>query len=212
MSDLVSFRPRLAAGLVLALLGLPAWAGLGPANTGVDVQGRPLAPAAVDPHYRVSYAAVFGPQAYAVPVQRLGDVEGMASSWLALVPQGQLSPDPARDGHVIWRTEFELDPASAGRARIVGRWAADEQGLAIRLNGVAVAGVPAASAQVWQAFHIERGFVAGRNVLEFDTLSAASSSGLRVEMRTELPGAGSEALMLGALSLTALRRRCGSLA
>lgn len=210
MFDFVSSSPRLAAGLVLALAGLPAWAGLGPANTGVDAQGRPLAPAAVDPHYRISYAAVFGPQAYAVLPQNDGDVAGQASSWLAPVPQGQASADPARDSLVIWRTEFELDAGAAGRARILGRWAADEHGLAIRLNGVAVAGVPAGSAQVWREFRIEHGFVAGRNVLEFDTLSSAPSSGLRVEMHTELASAGSESLMLGALGLTVLRRRSGS--
>lgn len=212
MPYLVLSRPRLAAGLLLALAGLPAWAALGPANTGVDAQGRPLAAAAIDPHYRISYAAAFGPEAYAVQPQSLRDVDGTASSWLAPVPQGQFSADPARDGLVTWRTEFELDASSASRARILGRWAADEQGLAIRLNGVTVAGVPASAAQVWREFRIERGFVAGRNVLEFDTLSMASSSGLRVEMRTELAGAGSEALVLGALGLTALRRRNGSLA
>jgi hypothetical protein len=212
MSDLVLSCPRLAAGLLLSLAGLSALAGPGPANTRVDADGRPLAAAAVDPHYRISYSAAFGTQAYAVPPQNAGDVDGPASSWLAPVPQGSFGADPARDGLVTWRTEFELDAADAGRLRIHGRWAADEQGLAIRLNGVAVAGVPAGSPQTWREFRIERGFVAGRNVLEFDTLSAAPSSGLRVEMRSELPGSGSEALMLGALGMTALRRRGGSVA
>ena len=69
-----------------------------------------------------------------------------------------------------------------------------------------VAGIAVAQADAWHSFSIAGGFVAGDNVLVFDTLSTQSPTGLRVEV-TAVPEPGSAALLLGGALVLTLRLR-----
>jgi hypothetical protein len=97
------------------------------------------------------------------------------------------------------------------RGHLAGRWAADDSGLQIRLNGVAVPGVAVAQYDQWTFFSIDAGFVDGINTLEFDTLSTQSPTGLRVEFSESnfaVPEPGSWALFgAGLLGIASVARR-----
>lgn len=213
---------RLRRGMLLALLGFSplAFAHLGPYNTGVDASGKPLAGAALDAHYQIVGSPVFGPGSYAV---RAGDgapitaggwvLDTPDSSWLVPTPAIVFADQPGLSDAITWRTEFTLSAAEAAALQIQGRWAADDSGLAIRLNGVAI---NSATAQFdhWTSFGISSGFVAGVNVLEFDTLSTQSPTGLRVEMASSVPEPTGAWLMLCGLPVLLVwqRRRAGAAA
>lgn len=185
----------------------------GPYNTGVDDAGAPLASYAVDPHYQIVSPAVFGP-AYA-----FHDADGAplggppAGSWVAdglagasswITPSAALYITDAPDGstdRITYRTTFDLSAYSAPAWQISGRWSADDGGVAIRLNGVALSGFTVPDYTGWQAFTITQGIGPGVNVLEFDTLSTQSPTGLRVEMLTSaVPEPGAWALWLAGLA------------
>ncbi|MEK8048886.1 PEP-CTERM sorting domain-containing protein [Ideonella sp. DXS22W] len=189
-------RAALALGVLLAAAGPVLAARPGPYNTGVDNAGAPLASYAVDPHYQIVSPSVFGPgyafhDADGAPLGGppagawLTDGLAGASSWIT--PSAALYITDAPDGstdRITYRTTFDLSAYSAPAWQIVGRWAADDGGVAIRLNGMALSGFTVPDATGWQAFTITQGILPGVNVLEFDTLSTQSPTGLRVEMLT----------------------------
>lgn len=218
---------RVACAAALGALLCPTGAALaaqpGPYNTGVDDAGAPLASHAVDPHYQIVSPAVFGP-AYAFHDADGAPMGGPAlgGSWVAdglagasswITPSDTLYITDAPDGstdRITYRTRFDLSAYSAPAWKISGRWSADDGGVAIRLNGVALTGFTVPDHTGWQAFEISSGILPGLNVLEFDTLSTQSPTGLRVEMLTSaVPEPGAWALMLGGLLLVgqAGRRR-----
>jgi hypothetical protein len=205
-------RTALALGAVLAAVGPARAAQPGPYNTGVDDAGAPLASDAVDPHYQIVSPAVFG-AAYA-----FHDADGAplggppAGSWVAdslagasswITPSASLyivdAPDGSTD-RITYRTRFDLSAFSAPAWKISGRWSADDGGVAIRLNGVALTGFSVPDYSGWQAFEITQGILPGANVLEFDTFSTQSPTGLRVEMLTSaVPEPGTWLLWLAGL-------------
>lgn len=208
-----------ALALAAALLAAPAWAAdPGPFGTGLDASGAPLAQDAVDPHYVIVGSSVFGPAAY---VKRSGAPldngawinDSTASSWLVPAVDFFFTDQPGVTDSITYRTQFDLSAFSAPGWRIDGRWAADDSGLTIRLNGALVPGVAVAQADQWTSFSITSGILPGLNTLEFTTLSTVSPTGLRVEMTTTplpVPEPSTWLLMGAGLALVALRRRGGA--
>jgi hypothetical protein len=68
-----------------------------------------------------------------------------------------------------------------GSNMIEGKWAADNSGVAIRLNGVSL-GLSAPGYAPLAPFTIETGFLAGKNTLDFEILDSGCPNGLRVEL------------------------------
>jgi hypothetical protein len=206
-----------ALALAAAILCAPALAANpGPFGTGLDASGAPLAQNAVDPHYEIVGSAFFGPAAYAklsgAPIDNGAWINNSAAStWLVPDPDFFFLDQAGVTDTITYRTTFDLSAFSAPGWRIDGRWAADDSGLTIRLNGVVVPGTAVAQADQWANFSITSGILPGLNTLEFTTFSTVSPSGLRVEMTTTaVPEPGAWALMAAGLGLVALRRRGGA--
>ena len=204
----------------LTLTALPAAQaaanGLGPFNTGVNASGAQLAQDAVDPHYQIVGSAVFGPSAFAKrtgsPIDNSAWInDSTASTWLVPAVDFFFPDQPALTDSITYRTEFDLSASPAPGWRIDGRWAADDSGLTIKLNGVAVAGLGVAQADQWRNFSIASGILPGLNTLEFTTFSTLSPTGLRVEMlTTAVPEPGTWALwMAGLMGVAVVARRRG---
>ncbi len=213
-----SLGSALRAALIPAALALSSWAALaGPVvfNTGVDASGTPLSGNAVDPHYTIvnpSPVGPFSPNAYAV---RSADaptlitpgvwlLDNALSSWLVPVVGVFFADVPGVTDNITYRTSFDLTGYDFATAQIDGQWATDDSGLAIRLNGVAVPGVGVAQHDLWTAFAINGGFLAGINTLEFDTRSTLSPTGLRVEMNGHFTPTDNRVPEPGSLALAAL--------
>ncbi len=212
-------RGLAALGTTVLLLAAPlaASAGPGPYNTGLDAAGAVLASNAVDPHYQITRPALFGPtyakhDADGPPLNAGGwllDAQGSGSAWLVPSPDFFFGDVPGVTDLITWRTSFDLSGYDFASGHINGRWAADDSGLQIRLNGVSLAGVAVAQHDLWTAFSISGGFVAGVNVLEFDTYSTLNPTGLRVEFESvfaPVPEPGTWALWAGGLLALAWRR------
>ena len=205
-----------ALALAAALLAAPALAANpGPFGTGLDASGAPLAQDAVDPHYTIVGSSVFGPAAYAklsgAPIDNGAWVnDSTASTWLVPSTDFFFLDQAGITDTITYRTTFDLSAYSAPAWRIDGRWAADDSGLTIRLNGVVVPGVAVAQADQWATFAITSGILPGLNTLEFTTFSTVSPTGLRVEMTTSaVPEPTTWLLMAAGLGALALRRRGG---
>lgn len=206
-----------ALALAAALLAAPAQAANpGPFGTGLDASGALLAQNAVDPHYTIVGSSVFGPAAYAklsgAPIDNGAWVnDSAASAWLVPDPDFFFLDQAGITDSITYRTTFDLSAFSAPGWRIDGRWAADDSGLTIRLNGVVVPGTAVAQADRWTGFSITSGILPGLNTLEFTTFSTVSPTGLRVEMTTTpVPEPTTWLLMAAGLGVVALRRRGGA--
>lgn len=206
-----------ALALAAALLAAPAQAANpGPFGTGLDASGALLAQNAVDPHYTIVGSSVFGPAAYAklsgAPIDNGAWVnDSAASAWLVPDTDFFFLDQAGITDSITYRTTFDLSAFSAPGWRIDGRWAADDSGLTIRLNGVVVPGTAVAQADRWTGFSITSGILPGLNTLEFTTFSTVSPTGLRVEMTTTpVPEPTTWLLMAAGLGVVALRRRGGA--
>ena len=103
---------------------------------------------------------------------------------------GDGSPVPDKVTYTF-RTTFELTDVRPETARLRGLFLVDNHLRAIRINGhdVAVPEHPYKSFDLFRAFTISSGFVAGTNVLEFEVENgnpeqpaASSEMGLRVDL------------------------------
>jgi serine/threonine-protein kinase len=158
-------------------------------STGVDGNGTLLTDGQVDPHWTITATptAAVSARAFATlnkwPVGSAWLPNNYQSRWIS--PQAdETTGDPP--GAYIYRTTFDLSGFDLATMRITGRTAADNRVLDVRLNGQSM-GLMAEGFNTFTPFEITRGFIAGRNVLEFivrndgDT-TGANPSGLRVEL------------------------------
>lgn len=166
-------------------------------NTGVDDSKAILPPAAVDPHYTLTASADandLGPDTFTLnPGFPVGPwlAEGPDSRWIA--------PNPAQgvgdnEGSYTYRTTFDLTGYDAAKASITGRWAVDNGGTDILLNGNSLGLANNGGFGAFTDFEIPAGspFVSGVNTIEFIVSNAPSGinpTGFRAEMRgvVELP-------------------------
>lgn len=167
-------------------------------NTGVDDEGKVLAPNRVDPHYKI----IEIPDGITVSSNAFTLVagfpvgpwiaEGPNSRWIA--PRANQSTGSAA-GNYIYRTTFDLTGLDPSKASITGRWVSDNGGVDILINGVALGMANPGNFTAWTEandFSITTGFVVGINTLDFVVNNAGTDinpTGLRVEMRgtVELP-------------------------
>lgn len=191
-----------AALLVICVGSTAAYAGQ-LYNTGVDNFGNPLSNGAVDTHYTVtSSAASLSDLQYLTPNLSTYTVnnDGIFPQDAHWLPQaaddfsawidptvGAQSVDPTSNGIYDYQTTFTLDPGTdLSTILIFGKWAADNCGLDILLNGVSTGNAMSScsGASVYSPFNqwtlfnpIASGFVIGTNTLDFLVENYGQSSG-----------------------------------
>ena len=168
-------------------------------NTGVESRGQPLSENQVDPHYTFSanpflptFAATYvATSAGGFPIPPwLPD--NRSSAWISATTDTIMPGDAGT--YTAYHTRFDLTGSDSGplSAVIVGRWAADNRGGTILLNGRSAVVPAAADFQTWTYFDLRGvGFNPGRNTLEFrvqndpdlsQPFPGPNPAGLRVEM------------------------------
>jgi hypothetical protein len=158
-------------------------------STGVNASGVAAVGGSIDAHYTLIQspeATLPGPNAIVVSKIAVGFWLGPSStsSWIA--PSADQSyptaPVPCNAaGTYAYRTTFDLTGYDPATVRVLGSWAADNSGTAVRLNGVSL-GITAAGYNPMTPFTIASGFVAAVNTLEFEIMDSGCPNGLRVEL------------------------------
>ena len=101
-------------------------------------------------------------------------------------------------------TTFDLTGLNDATALINGRWATDNSGVSIKLNGVSEGfSIPGSSTnnfKSWNEFSISSGFVEGINTLSFTVKNISGPGAFRIE----LTGTGSTVPEPGSLALLGL--------
>lgn len=157
-------------------------------NTGVDAAGRALPDDAMDTHYvlRLGGAqAIAATSAGGFPIPPwIGD--STVSAWISPSPD---TLAPSAGNAYSYVTTFDLTGFNPATARIVGRWATDNNGLDILINGTSTGQFNTTQFSAWTPFAVTSGFVAGLNELRFVVQNGtpgdppgSDPSGLRVEM------------------------------
>jgi len=131
-------------------------------NTGVDDSGRLLPAGSVDPHYQIITPA---PAAQAFVCK-------LDPTWGRNTPTAQwISPSANNKGNQAryeYETKFVVqDLRLISNIQISGRWAADDQGAEVRLNGQVQPNVTQCSFRAFAGFTIDTGFQNGVNTLVF---------------------------------------------
>gem|GEM_PF-446857 len=138
-------------------------------NTGVNDDRTLATGGSVDAHWRMIQSDDTnypGPAALvlhdAYPVQAgTYMLNGPSSKWISASTNGNSQP-----GNYTYRTTFLLDTHKPDTARITGKWAMDNNGVDILLNGVSLGISNNTGFNVWGTFVISNGFVAGLNTLD----------------------------------------------
>jgi hypothetical protein len=163
-------------------------------NSGVDETGFFLTGGAVDPHYWLQSSAdpfYPGPDAFVLYTNVFPMTSyfsnGLFSAWIS--PRTNSSVGNS-NGLYVYRTSFVLDTVDPAHAQLSGRWASDNEGISIILNGVptGISNMVSAAFTTWYPFVITNGFVAGSNVVDF-VVSNGPASG-PTALRAELYGVG----------------------
>ncbi len=159
--------------------------------TGVNDQGVPLPEDETDQHYRILQSR-FNPFFRAFATTSAGGfpvppwlADNRFSAWIS----PSIDTVAFGGGDFVYETRFDLTGLDPATARIAGRWAADNFGTAIELNGNSIPVPTQPDFVTWQPFQIANGFVAGTNILRFvvnnqfdlSTPDGSNSTGLRVE-------------------------------
>jgi hypothetical protein len=180
----------MAAGFVAGLSGQAKAESIATLyNTGVNASRTPLPDGTIgDPHYTLVLAPSGSTTdlrvrtsagGYPIPPWVRDDSR---SAWIG--PNNDPKVDgPA--GHYDYRTTFSMSGLNPSTAHISGRWATDNEGVDILINGVSTGNSNSIS-QTFQSFHpfsIGSGFRPGINTLDFVVNNDGLPTGLRVEMR-----------------------------
>lgn len=85
-------------------------------------------------------------------------------------------------GNYLYTTAFDLTGFNAATAAIEGRWATDNEGVDILLNGISLGFTsPFEGFRNFENFVINKGFIPGLNTLSFVVNNGGGPTGLRVE-------------------------------
>ena len=176
---------------LMALLGgAPLSAHAEVFNTGLDANGAPLAPGAIDPHWQIVASAdpsAPGPNAYVVANSGSASwvPQSSTSGWIR--PKANQSAGMAA-GDYRYRTTFDLTGYDLARVKLQLTIAADNKVPSVRLNGAATLLTFSNGFQQFTTKFLTSGFVPGVNTLEIDVRNSAtgggpSPTGLRCELR-----------------------------
>ena len=190
--------------LILVLIGSAQAAPINIFNTGVDANGDVVTGGTVgDEHYTLTSdpngtitgikTATAISEGYPIGPW-LGD--NSLSSWIGPNTGDLVGPG----GLFTYQTTFDLSGLDHTTASILGRWATDDQGIDILINGTAT-GNTSASFGVFTDFTINSGFIAGVNTLDFVVTNGHGPTGLRVEITNANAVAVDEPYALALLGL-----------
>jgi hypothetical protein len=143
-------------------------------STGLDATHVPLPDGTVDPHYSlIVNPDVASTQAF---VEDSGSFPIVAGPWL---PNSTLTKwigprfntTPSAPGHYTYRTTIDLTQRDPASVRILGRWAVDNTGLDIMVNGVSTGNPQSPGFTGYTSFALSNSptvtFVAGINTIDF---------------------------------------------
>lgn len=177
--------------LCIATLPAPGHPLPGLFNTGVNDLGAPLADDAVDPHYRLTFggtAAYVATEAGGFPIPPWLGSNSM-SAWVSPAADTSGPSDGAGTYNYRYETTFDLTGFNPATARLAGRWATDNQGLDILINGLSTGQSNSVQFAAWTPFQITSGFAAGTNRLVFvvnngspGSVPGSDPTGLRAEV------------------------------
>jgi hypothetical protein len=160
-------------------------------NTGADNNNYFLPGGIVDAHYQLVSSPdpnYPGPVAItmhngAFPLLANYFTNGLFSSWISPRTNDTVGNS---NGYYFYRTAFIMDTTDPTRAQINGRWASDNEGIDIRLNGASlgISNMVSGAFTKFYPFTITNGFIAGSNIIEFVISNgpATGPTALRVEM------------------------------
>ena len=160
-------------------------------NTGVDASSKALPDNIRDSHYlwvqgaTNPYAATAA-GGFPIPPW-LGD--STLSAWISPTLDTVAASDGTGNVRYNYKTTFDLTGFNPATARLSGRWATDNNGVDIILNGVSSGQVNTAQFGAWTPFQITSGFLAGTNELTFVVANGSPGgapgsdpTGLRAEL------------------------------
>lgn len=160
-------------------------------NTGVNAAGRPLTDNTTDPHYSLTFGGSTGyvaTEAGGFPIPPWLGSNSM-STWISPSPDTHGLSDGLGTYNYSYRTSFLLTGMDRSTVRIAGRWATDNNGVNILINGVSTGQSNTSQFASWTPFEITNGFVNGVNTLTFVVNNGSPGSpagtdptGLRVEL------------------------------
>lgn len=171
-------RAAIALGaLAIGFAGAPAGAQVvnipGLFNTGVDAGGTPLVGGAADPHYTILETGL---------AARVFDPPHPAYSAVSPSSRWIWENNGGSPGNVTrtFQTSFDLTGLDPTTALVSGRWAVDNVGVDIFLNGVPMGFTSPGAFTSFTNFLLNSGFVAGVNTLAFRVTDLGAPGGLNV--------------------------------
>lgn len=193
--------------LTLGTASLSSAGSIGLFNTGVDSTGSLLAGGSLDSHYSILETASSGVAIdhYSYPGFGAWLPPTSSSQWIWENRNGQ----PVNVTRTF-RTTFDMSGFELATAVINGRWAADNIGLDILVNGASTGQtIPGsyASFNSWHSFSINSSLlVSGVNTIDFQVQDVGGISGFRAEFLTAtadvaVPDSAATITLLGAVLL-----------
>ncbi len=155
-------------------------------NTGIDAAGNLLPGGALDPLWILRANPDSGSASVFV------GTNGFPGAWLAnsatsewVGPRATLGDADIAAGDYVYRTTFDLTGRDTNTVQVVGRWASDNWGTAVAVNGTPVTVPTSFNYGSWTTFiitHTNVAFLQGTNTLDFTVNnSGAGPTGLRLE-------------------------------
>ncbi len=146
-------------------------------NTGVTAPGTPAPGGSADTHYTIT-ASPTGASAAIVASSIPGSYipNDSNSQWISISAN---TDGPV--GDYTYRTTFNLTGLNPATAVITGRWATDNAGLDILINGISTGNTNTTQFGSFTSFSINSGFIAGVNTLDFIVNNGGGPTGLRVD-------------------------------
>jgi hypothetical protein len=154
-------------------------------NSGIDASGLPIAGGSLDP----AWTFATNPDGGAASVYVGSAIPG---AWLAndttskwIGSRANLTDGAIPLGDYTYRATFDMTGRDTNSVIIIGRWASDNWGTPVRVNGVAVDVPPSFNFNSWTTFTLASSnatFLPGLNTLDFVVNNAGNGpGGLRLE-------------------------------
>ena len=174
---LVKFLSLTGLSAGIALLALPSNAAIisDLFPTGVDSSGTPLGDGVSDPHYFILETTSSGVVINENKIHNAWVSHSSNSNWIWQEATGE----PVKVTRTF-RTTFDLTGLDPNTASISGKWAVDNQGLDILVNGIST-GQTNFGFEELTTFNINSGFVDGLNTLDFVARDVGLRAGFLVD-------------------------------